>query len=197
MKWDGSTFKTFSGAAQTIPATHSNTTAIFTVAAGTDMIIEPDFAVDNSGVFYIPYQRYDGGGIQQVYVLESSTGSFVEHQLTSLSANLPSTCGSPNIECNVYPTAIVAPNGIAYVVYPDVFSSNKTIAYRSSDHFSTSGLVPLLSSYSPNFSLNPDQSRVSGGNVDFLWMNTGYPQYGFNGFSPSPTNVMTFNEWVP
>jgi hypothetical protein len=111
------------------------------------------------------------GGNYQVYVAENTTGSWVVHQLTN------------NINANWVNAATVSPqvlcmNGFVYVVYPDIYSSERGVAvYQSNDGFATSVKFYPEFRFNPGWTLNYDPT-VYPAQASFLFMDADDYQYG-------------------
>lgn len=207
MKWDGSAFKTFGGSAQTIPATTGNTTPILTTSSS-NLNIQQGFCIDSGDVIYIPLAMNDGSSSIQTFVLESSTGSFVSHQLTSSSgASLSNTLPVPYPSC-------VSVGGKTYVLWPDNFVNGSgtvgagpvawglrhTIAAVSSDHFATWATFWPNLYYNPNWELNPDPSRLASGVVSYMFQDTNDLPYGATYIAPpniSTLGYVSVIDWSP
>lgn len=196
IKWNGTSFLKFDDSAQTIPATPANLTAIMTISTSTGLSSQSDFAIDSAGVFYIPYVRNDANGNIQVWVAESSTGSFVEHQLT-FGISTPSQVTSASWG----PTVFVLV-GAAYVVHTDVIGKELgAVVWASKDHFATATKNYLTQQYNPNWAMNLDPDRLAAGSLSFLYMSANDYQYGGLYIDTSTYNTelgkLSIIDWAP
>ena len=182
--WDGASWFQFGGTPQTIPVTSSNLNPVVSVATS---VVQNDFNVDSGGVIYIAYQAPDAGNSYQIYVAESSTGSFVVHQITT------NIAGVVNNDCE----PVVLPiGGSVYIVYPDSFGPTRGLAViKSSDKFSSWSKFYLTNRYNPNWTLNYDPS-VFPLVVSFLFMDSNDPQYGISYLNTSANNNLNLGQLV-
>ena len=197
MGWTGTSFVTPAGARQAIPATSSNISPVLSISTDAGLVDQNEFAIGADGVFFIPYQRNDANGVAQIWVAENSSGSFVEHQLTSLTSNINKVCGAGATGCSSNAEAFTSSSGNTYVVYTDVFvsPSQGIVAFQSSDHFQSFTASPLFSEYMPNFEIRADPSRLQRGIVSFLLMDENDPQYGFD-YSFQNAGQMMMADWM-
>ncbi len=186
--WNGTSFIQFGGAAQTIPATNANLTPVLTLAAGQ---VQMGFTIDQFGVFYLPLVHDDGAGSLQVYVAESSTGAFVQHQLTANSGNtIANTVPVP------YPTMFT--KGLStYILFPDNFTGlRQIVAFVSGDHFlSSREFYPFLQ-YNPNWSMNPDPTRLASGVASFVYQDANDPTYGAVYATGPNLGYLSILDWI-
>lgn len=170
MYWNGTAFKKFDGSAQTIPATISNITAVLTCTPSTN---QSQFSIDSAGTLFIPYPALDGGGALQVFVAESSTGSFIAHQLTSnAGTTTANTIPAP------YPTA-VSIGTRTFVVHQDPFDVYKgLVSWVSPDNFTSVAKQYVVNGWNPNMSFNYDPDALVNKRLSFLFGDTNDTMYG-------------------
>lgn len=201
--WNGTSWIKFGGAAQVSPITDANNTAVLTIGGGADqpnLGVLNGFAIDTAGVMYLPYKNTDASGFYQEYVAESSTGSFVSHQLTANSI----TWNPPNPLLWVSVTqspGIIVSGTCAYVVWSDIFAQRTgTRLAKSCNDFSTNQTYYLSSYFNPNWILFPDSGlQSSSGAVSWLYMDANDPQLMFtylNNFSTGLGKV-AIHSWNP
>ena len=189
--WNGTSFIKFGGGAQTVPTTLANFLPVYTVSSGNEpnFTILDSISIDTNGTFFLPYADVDGSGFLQVYVLESSTGSFVKHQLTSNSSTFAPPVGAGWLG----PGSPLDPGGhiqsltafskgtCTWVTYPDIFNwGNGQIAYKSCNNFASSTSSYILPRFNPNQIIFPDQVRAYNGTVSFMFQNSNDTQFRFS-----------------
>jgi hypothetical protein len=210
--WNGTSFIKFGGAAQSMPVTFSNTTPVYIINNNPDanFTVLDSFSIDANGTFFLPYLDMDGNGFLQVYVLESSTGPFVNHQLTSNQSvfSPPPAAGwfgpgtPPTPGELVQSITAVSSGTCTWVTYADIFNWGAgQVAYQSCNNFTTSKVMYLTTKFSPNQIIFPDQVRnYRDGSISFLFQQTNDVQFRFFTFvSASTPNIgrVSLITWSP
>ncbi len=201
--FNGSSFVKFGGGAQTVPITTANLSSVYTVSASqldtTCFNVLNDWSIDANGTFFLPWMGCDGGGIRQAVIAESSTGSFVTHQLTNYT--IPWNPPNPALYLgNIQSPSSISLGTCTYFFYPDIFTQRGgEKAISSCDNFSTMRTFTLLTNFNPNWILLQDIPRQVGlGQASFLFENTNDSiRFGYiNPDSPNLGKISIFT-WSP
>jgi BNR repeat-containing family member len=190
--WNGTSFLKFGGAAQSMPVTYANSAPVYVVSPGADpaFMILDSVAIDSNGTFFLPYGTTDANGFIQFYVLESSTGAFVRHQILSNTSVFvppvaagwlgPGTAPSQFIQR----LTAVSSGTCTWVSWADIFHWGAgQIAVKSCDNFATLQTWYLTTKFNPNGIIFPDQVRnYRDGSISFLFEQVNDVQFAFSTF---------------
>lgn len=192
--WTGTDFKKSDGSSQTIPVRAANNSPVVTVSP--EIGIQNDFNIGSDGTIYVGYFKPVSGN-QPMFVAENSSGSFVEHQVTTVGA-LSSICtNTKTAACYGTYTTMMPFGNVMYAVQSDVYqwpTRAPLRAYRSVDHFSTFVGFDLLPYAGPNFIIDPDPTRLSTV-VSFPFTDANEPSFGYTPLN-SGGNIYIF-DWTP
>jgi hypothetical protein len=190
VEWNGNSFVKFGGGAQSMPITLANLSPVYTVNTGNEpnFTILDSISIDSNGTLFLPYSDVDGSGFLQVYVVESSTGSFVNHQLTNNTFAFTPPVGagwlgpgSPSLPGGHVQSITAFSSGTCtYVMYPDIFNwGNGEIAHKSCNNFSSFSSSYITTRFNPNQIIFPDQVRAYNGTLSFLFQYSNDVQFRF------------------
>jgi hypothetical protein len=208
--WNGASFIQFGGTAQPMPIVAANSTPASTISSANDanFTILDSISIDANGTFFLPFADLDGNGFLQVYVLESSTGSFVRHQLTSNQSAFAPPSGItwlalPSIPGGgIQSITAVSSGTCTWVTYGNIYNwGSGQVAYQSCNNFRTSQVIYLTTKFSPNIIIFPDQVRnYRDGSISFLFEQTNDTDFRFsnflNGSSPNLGKISLIT-WSP
>lgn len=95
VRWNGSTFTTYSGSAQTMPITIANADRVLAVGPSVDLFNQVDFDLDANNRPIVALIHNDGGGKSQLYALYHNGTSWTKTQITNYPSSTMTDFGRP------------------------------------------------------------------------------------------------------